>query len=225
MPGIHLGQRHIPVKAAGAYIPGGRYPLIASALMSILTAKVAGVERVVACAPPQQGAGIFPVTLYTMALAGADEIYCVGGVQALGLMAFGIQGVEPVDFLAGPGNAYVAEAKRQLFGQVGIDLLAGPTEILIIIDDTADPQLVAADLLGQAEHGLTSPAILVSTSRQAAEQVVEHLHQQLEDLPTAETAAGAWQRLGEVIVASDNAEAVALSDEYAPEHLELHTAG
>ena len=223
LPGVFLGQRHVPVAAAGAYIPGGQYPLIASALMSILTAKTAGVERVIACAPPQRGQGIFPETLYAMALAGADEIYCIGGVQALGLMAYGIAGIEPIDMLVGPGNAYVSEAKRQLFGEVGIDLLAGPTEILIIIDESADPALVAADLLGQAEHGSTSPAILISTSEAAAQMVVSQLHHQLEDLATAEVAGGAWSRLGEVIVASDAGEAVALADEYAPEHLEVHT--
>jgi sulfopropanediol 3-dehydrogenase len=224
LPGVFLGQRHIPVAAAGAYVPGGQYPLIASALMSISTAKTAGVERVIACAPPQRGGGIFPESLYAMHLAGADEIYCIGGVQALGLMAYGIDGVEPVDFLVGPGNAYVAEAKRQLFGEVGIDLLAGPTEILIIIDESADAELVAADLLGQAEHGLTSPVILISTSEAAAQNVVNHLHHQLEALPTAETAGGAWTKLGEVILVDSPAEAAAIADEYAPEHLEVHTS-
>ncbi len=167
LPGVVLGQKHIPVSSAGAYIPGGNYPMFMSAQMSVLTAKVAGVKRVIACAPPWEGKGIYPPMLHSMYLAGADDIYCVGGVQALGMMAFGIEGVEPVDFIVGPGNAYVAEAKRQLFGKVGIDLLAGPTEVLIIIDDTADPELAAADLLGQAEHGVTSPAVLISTSRTA----------------------------------------------------------
>ena len=224
LPGVVLGQRHIPVKAAGAYVPGGRYPMLMSAQMSILTAKVAGVERVITCAPPWEGRGIYPPMLVSMALAGADECYCVGGVQALGLMAFGIEGVGPIDFLVGPGNAYVAEAKRQLFGEVGIDLLAGPTEILVIIDDTADPDLVAADLLGQAEHGPTSPAVLISTSRETAELVMEEVKRQLPNLPSADNAGKAWEDLGEVVIADDYAEAVVLSDGYAPEHLEVQTA-
>ncbi|MFQ5856139.1 MAG: histidinol dehydrogenase [Anaerolineae bacterium] len=224
LPGVILGQRHIPVRSAGAYVPGGRYPMLMSAQMSILTAKVAGVERVITCAPPWEGQGIYPAMLWSMHLAGADEIYCVGGVQALGLMAYGIESVEPVDFMVGPGNVYVAEAKRQLFGQVGIDLLAGPTEILVIIDETADPVIVAADLLGQAEHGPISPAILISTSRERAEEVMEEVQRQLLVLPTAENAGKAWERLGEVVIAEDYAEAVALADSYAPEHLEVQTA-
>jgi sulfopropanediol 3-dehydrogenase len=224
LPGVILGQRHIPVKSVGAYVPGGRYPMFMSAQMSVLVAKVAGVERVIACAPPWKGRGIYPPMLWSMHLAGADEIYCVGGVQALAMMAYGMEGVEPVEFIAGPGNQYVDEAKRQLFGQVGIDLLAGPTEVCIIIDETADPQLVAADLLGQAEHGPTSPAVLISTSRPNAEQVMEHIARQLEELPTAENASAAWERLGEVIVAESYAEAVALSDNVAAEHLEVQTA-
>jgi sulfopropanediol 3-dehydrogenase len=224
LPGVMLGHRHIPVKAAGAYVPGGRYPMFMSAQMSVLTAKVAGVERVIACAPPWEGKGIYPQMLWSMHLAGADEIYCVGGVQALGMMAYGIDGVEPVEFLCGPGNKYVDEAKRQLFGTVGIDLLAGPTEVCAIIDETADPEIVAADMLGQAEHGVTSPAVLISTSRENAEQVMAEIGRQLEDLPTAEMAGEAWQRLGEVIIAQDYAEAVALSDAVASEHLEVQTA-
>jgi sulfopropanediol 3-dehydrogenase len=224
LPGIILGQRHIPVRSAGAYVPGGRYPMLMSAQMSVLTAKVAGVERVITCAPPWEGKGIYPPMLWSMHLAGADEIYCVGGVQALGLMAYGIEGVESVDFLVGPGNVYVAEAKRQLFGQVGIDLLAGPTEVLVIIDESADPEIVAADLLGQAEHGPTSPAVLISTSRETAERVMEEIQRQLPQLPTAENAGKAWERLGEVVLAEDYAEAAALADSYAPEHLEVQTA-
>jgi sulfopropanediol 3-dehydrogenase len=224
LPGVVLGQKHIPIQSAGAYVPGGRYPMLMSAQMSVLTAKVAGVERVVACAPPWQGEGIYPPMLWSMALAGADEIYCVGGVQALGMMAFGMEGVEPVDFLAGPGNKYVDEAKRQLFGQVGIDLLAGPTEVCVIIDESADPVIAAADLLGQAEHGVTSPAVLISTSRKNAERVMAEIGRQLEELPTADVAAAAWEGLGEVVLAADDTEAVALADGYASEHLEVHTA-
>lgn len=224
IPGVVLGQKHIPVKSVGAYIPGGRYPMLLSAQMSILTARVAGVERIIACAPPWKGKGIYPAMLWSMHLAGADEIYCVGGVQALGMMAFGIEGVEPVDFVVGPGNVYVAEAKRQLFGQVGIDLLAGPTEILVIIDETADPEIVAADLLGQAEHGPTSPAVLISTSRARAEQVMEEVSRRLQELPTTENAVPAWENRGEVVIAETYAEAVALADYYAPEHLEVQTA-
>ncbi len=224
LPGIVLGQKHVPVHSVGAYVPGGRYPMLMSAQMSILTAKVAGVERVIACAPPWEGKGIHAPMIWSMHLAGADEIYCAGGVQALGMMAYGMAGVEPVDFVVGPGNQYVAEAKRQLFGQVGIDLLAGPTEVLLIIDDTADPRIAAADLLGQAEHGPTSPAVLISTSRKTAELVVEQVHHQLEELPTAENAGPAWENLGEVVLADSKAEAVALADFYAPEHLEVQTA-
>jgi sulfopropanediol 3-dehydrogenase len=223
LPGVFLGQKHIPVSSAGAYIPGGRYPMFMSTQMSVLTAKVAGVKRVVACAPPWEGKGIYPPMLHSMVLAGADEIFCVGGVQALGMMAFGVAGVEPVDFIVGPGNAYVAEAKRQLFGQVGIDLLAGPTEILIIVDETADPELAAADLLGQAEHGVTSPAVLVSTSRDRANQVIEEIERQLIVLKTAATARQAWERLGEIVLVRDYPEAAAVADQYAPEHLEVHT--
>jgi sulfopropanediol 3-dehydrogenase len=224
LPGVVLGQKHIPISSAGAYIPGGNYPMFMSAQMSVLTAKVAGVKRVIACAPPWEGKGIYPPMLHSMYLAGADTIYCVGGVQALGMMAFGIEGVEAVDFIVGPGNAYVAEAKRQLFGKVGIDLLAGPTEVLIIVDDTADPELVAADLLGQAEHGITSPAVLISTSKNSAEQVRVEIERQLSTLRTAATARQAWDRLGEIILVKDSVEAAELADEYAPEHLEVHTA-
>ena len=224
LPGIVLGQRHIPVSAAGAYVPGGRYPMFMSAQMSVSTAKVAGVKRVISAVPPWEGKGIYPPMLWSMALAGADEIYCVGGVQALAMMAYGIVGVKPVDFLVGPGNVYVAEAKRQLFGQVGIDLLAGPTEVLVIIDQTADPKIVAADLLGQAEHGATSPAILISTSREKAELVMEEVQRQLQVLPTAESAAAAWAHLGEVAIAENSAEAVELADGYAVEHVEVQTA-
>ncbi len=225
LAGVTLGHRHIPVKAVGSYSPGGRYPLIASSIMTVAVPKVAGVSRVVACAPPRNGNGIHPPQLYAMAAAGADEIYCIGGVQALAAMAFGVDGLPPVDMLVGAGNAYVAEAKRQLFGQVGIDLLAGPTEILIIADDTADPELVAADLLGQAEHGPTSPAVLLTTSWALAEAVSEAVFTWLRtDWPTAQIAGEAWHRRGEIAVCKDDDELVRVADQYAPEHLEVQTA-
>ena len=223
LPGVFLGQKHIPVASAGAYVPGGKYPMLMSAQMSILTAKVAGVGRVVGCAPPYEANGMYPEMLWSMALAGADEIWCIGGVQGLALMALGDEEYEPVDFLAGPGNMYVAEAKRQLFGKVGIDLLAGPTEILVVVDDTSDPVMAAADLLGQAEHGPTSPAILVSLSDAMARSVMAEVERQLVGLPTREVAAKSWEDFGEVLVVSDRDEAVTVSDEYAPEHLEVQT--
>ncbi|MDR7562565.1 MAG: histidinol dehydrogenase [Armatimonadota bacterium] len=221
-PGVILGHRHIPVASVGCYVPGGRYPLIASALMSIVTAKVAGVERVVACAPPR-GEGIYPATLVAMAVAGADEIYCLGGVQALAAMAYGIPELRPVDMIVGPGNAYVVEAKRQLFGKVGIDLLAGPTEILIIADESADPQVVAADLLGQAEHGPDSPAVLVTTNRDLGMRVLEEVERLIPQLPTQDIVRVSWRDRGEVIWVDSEEEAVAVADEYAPEHLEVQT--
>lgn len=224
LPGVMLGQRLIPVAAVAAYVPGGRYPLVASALMSIVTAKVAGVSRVVACSPPvADGRGIYPATLYAMTSAGADEIYCLGGVQALTAMAYGTETIRPVDMLVGPGNQYVAEAKRQLFGVVGIDLLAGPTEILVIADGTADPEVVAADLLGQSEHGPTSWAMLVTTSRALGEAVIAEVERLLPTLPTREVAAESWAANGQVIVVASDEEAAAVSDEYAPEHLEVQT--
>ena len=223
-PGIVLGQKLIPVDSVGSYVPGGKYPLISATIMSVGTARAAGVGHVIGCAPPQDGEGIFPHTLYGMHACGADEIYSIGGVQALAAMAYGCLGMRPVDLITGPGNAYVAEAKRQLFGLVGIDLLAGPTEILVIADDSADPALVAADLLGQAEHGPDSPAWLVTTSRRLGEAVLVEVDRQLETLPTAETAGTAWRALGEVVVVNSDDEAIEVSDRYAPEHLELMTA-
>lgn len=226
-PGVRLGQRLVPVHSVGAYVPGGRYPLVASALMSIVTAKVAGVERIVTCSPPTPPdttpRGIYPATLYAMFAAGADEIYCIGGVQALGAMAFGTETLPSVDMVVGPGNQYVAEAKRQIFGVVGIDLLAGPTEILVIADDSADPRVVACDLLGQAEHGPTSPAILITTSRALGEAVLRECERQIPSLGTREIVREAWDRNGEVIVVGSDEEAAALADEYAPEHLEVQT--
>lgn len=223
LPGVTLGQRWIPVASVGAYVPGGRYPLIASAYMAIVTAKVAGVSRVVACSPPNRGQGIYPATLYAIHTSGADEIYCIGGVQALGAMAFGADIMPPVDMIVGAGNRYVAEAKRQLFGTVGIDLLAGPTEILVIADETADPSLVAADLLGQAEHDVHSPSIAIITSEVLARQVLEEVERQLQTLPTATVAGEAWRRNGAVIVVDGDEEAAALADAFAPEHLEVQT--
>jgi sulfopropanediol 3-dehydrogenase len=221
LPGVVLGHRHVPVGAVGSYVPGGRYPMLASAFMTVVVPKVAGVAHVTACAPPRAGAGIHPEQLYAMATSGADQVICLGGVQALAALAFGLGGIEPADMLVGAGNAYVAEAKRQLFGQVGIDLLAGPTEILVIADATAEPDLVAADLLGQAEHGPTSPAVLVTTSRELGEQVIAAVERLLVSWPTAAVAGEAWRERGEVVVVDGHAEAIVLADRYAPEHLEV----
>ncbi len=223
LPGVRLGHRHIPVKNVGAYVPGGRYPMVASAHMSIATAKVAGVERVAACTPPLDGL-VPDATVAAMHLAGADEIYVLGGVQALAALALGTETIEPVDFLVGPGNAYVVEAKRRLFGKVGIDLVAGPTEILVVADETADPMIVAADLLGQAEHGPASPAVLVTTSPALAEETLRQIAVQLESLPTAGIAARAWEDYGEVVLADSDDEAVAAADAYGFEHVEIQTA-
>jgi sulfopropanediol 3-dehydrogenase len=223
MPGVVLGHRHVPVNAVGSYSPGGRYPMLGSSIMTIVVPKVAGVQRVAACAPPRQAGGIHPPQLYTMATCGADAIYCLGGVQALAALAFGTHEVQPVDMLVGAGNVYVAEAKRQLFGTVGIDLLAGPTEILIIADETADPELVAADLLGQAEHGPTSPTILVTTSREFARATARAVDHWLASWPTAEVTSRAWRDYGEIVLCEDDEEMVEVSDRYAPEHLEVQT--
>jgi sulfopropanediol 3-dehydrogenase len=225
LPGVMLGQKQIPVNAAGCYAPGGRYPVLASTIMGIVTAKVAGVKHVVAVAPPRRGEnGIYPPMLYAMASSGAAQILHIGGVQALAAIAYGIEGVEPVDIVIGAGNAYVAEAKRQLFGTTGIDLLAGPTEILIIADDSADPRLLAADLLGQAEHGPTSPAILITTSRDVGEATLGEVDRWLEgDWPTKDVAGEAWRNRGEVVICESDEEMIRVSDEYAPEHLEVQT--
>lgn len=224
LPGVILGQRHIPVASVGAYSPGGGYPLIASAVMTVATAKVAGVDRVAAAAPPRGVEGMHPPQLWAMHQSGADEIFCVGGVQALAGLAFGLEESEPVDMIVGPGNAYVAEAKRQLFGRVGIDLLAGPTEIMVLADDTADPEVVACDLLGQAEHGPTSPAILATTSEKLGRAVLAAVDQWLEAWPTAQVAGPAWRDHGTVILCDDDLELARVADEIAPEHLELQVA-
>ena len=223
LPGVVMGHRHVPITASGAYSPGGRYPLIASSIMTVAVPKVAGVDRVVAAAPPRDADGIFLPQLVAMVMSGADQILCIGGVQALAALAFGIEDVEPVDMIVGAGNAYVAEAKRQLFGRVGIDLLAGPTEIMVIADGSADPALVAADLLGQAEHGPDSPAILITTDRAFGEAVLDAVERWLRIWPTAEVTTQAWRDYGEVIVTADREEAVRTADAIAPEHLELQT--
>jgi sulfopropanediol 3-dehydrogenase len=222
LPGVILGHKNIPISRVGCYVPGGRYPMVASAHMSILTAKTAGVDYVVACTPPINGA-LPAATIAAMHLAGADEIYILGGVQALAAMAYGALGIAPVDMIVGPGNAFVAEAKRQLFGLVGIDLLAGPTEVLVIADDTADLEMCATDLLGQAEHGPTSPAVLLTTSRALAEGIQAEIDRQLAALPTADLAGAAWRDYGEIILCDTDEEMVRTADEIASEHVEVLT--
>ncbi|HCZ9269144.1 TPA: histidinol dehydrogenase [Vibrio alginolyticus] len=223
MPGVVLGHKNIPVNSVGCYIPGGKYPLVASAHMSVLTAKVAGVKRVIACAPPFNGQPNVAIVA-AMAMAGADEIYCFGGVQAVGAMALGTETIAPVDMIVGPGNAFVAEAKRQLFGRVGIDLFAGPTETLVIADEKGcDPELAAADLLGQAEHGYNSPAILLTNSETFAKETIKEIERQLTILPTAEVAGKAWADYGQVIVCDSYEEMVEVADDIASEHVQVMT--
>ncbi|MGX9937878.1 histidinol dehydrogenase [Advenella kashmirensis] len=221
-PGVVLGHKHIPMNAVGCYIPGGKYPLLASAHMSVLTAKVAGVKRIVSTAPPYQGAP-HPAIVTAMDMAGADEILVLGGVQAVVAMAVGTPSVAPVDMLVGPGNMFVAEAKRQLYGRVGIDLFAGPTETLVIADDTVDGQLCAVDLLGQAEHGPTSPAILLTTSEKLARDTMAEIERQLKILPTAAIAKKSWEDCGEVIVCDTDEEMLRVADELAFEHVQVMT--
>jgi sulfopropanediol 3-dehydrogenase len=223
LPGVVLGHKNIPVNSVGCYIPGGRYPMVASAHMSVLTAKVAGVPSVSACTPPI-GGQLPAATIAAMALGGADEIYILGGVQAVAAMALGTETMRSVDMLVGPGNAYVAEAKRQLFGRVGIDLLAGPTEVLVVADETADAEMVATDLLGQAEHGPDSPAILITTSERLARETMVEVERQLESLPTADLARLSWRDYGQVILVEDREEAVVEADRVAAEHVEILTA-
>jgi len=222
LPGVILGHKNLPVNSVGCYVPGGKYPMVASAHMSVVTAKVAGVKRIIASAPPHDG-GPSPAIIVAMDLAGADEIYCLGGVQAIAAMALGTESIDPVDMIVGPGNAYVAEAKRQLFGRVGIDLLAGPTETLVIADDSVDGELCAADLLGQAEHGPTSPAILLTDSEQLAGDTLAEVDRQLGILPTAEIAGAAWRDYGQVIVCDSIDEMVQIADEIASEHVQVMT--
>lgn len=222
LPGVFLGHKHLPVNSVGCYVPGGKYPLVASAHMSVVTAKVAGVKRIVACAPPYQGAS-HPAIVTALFLAGADEIYTIGGIQAVGAMALGTESIAAVDMLVGPGNAFVAEAKRQLYGRVGIDLFAGPTETLIIADETCDGEMAATDLLGQAEHGPTSPAILLTNSEKLAHETMAEVERQLETLSTAPIAGQAWRDYGQVIVCDSYAEMVSEADRIASEHVQVMT--
>ena len=222
LPGVRLGHKNIPVASVGCYVPGGRYPMVASAHMSVLTAKVAGVPRVIAATPPLDG--VAPAaTIAAMAMGGADEIYLLGGVQAVAAMALGTGSIAPVDMLVGPGNAYVAEAKRQLFGRVGIDLLAGPTETLIVADDSTDAEMCATDLLGQAEHGPTSPAILLTSSARIAGTIEAEIARQLARLPTAAVAGQAWHDYGQVILCDTDAELLSEADRIASEHVQILT--
>ncbi len=222
LPGVILGQRNIPVARVGCYVPGGHYPMVASAHMSVVTAKAAGVPYLVACTPPIRGE-VPAATIAAIHFGGADEIYLLGGVQALAAMALGLLDIEPVDMLVGPGNAFVAEAKRQLFGRVGIDLLAGPTEVLVIADDSSDAEICATDLLGQAEHGPTSPAVLLTTSETLAQAVEVEIGRQLETLPTADLAGVAWRDYGEIILADGDGDMLRAADEIASEHVEVLT--
>ena len=222
LPGVVLGHKNLPVNSVGCYVPGGKYPLVASAHMSVVTAKVAGVPRVIAAAPPWNGKPSAAIVV-AMDLAGADEIYCLGGVQAVGAMALGTESIQPVDMIVGPGNAYVAEAKRQLFGRVGIDLLAGPTETLVIADDSVDGELCAADLLGQAEHGPNSPAILLTNSQALAAETMREVERQLTVLSTADIAGRAWRDYGQVILCDTLDEMVAVADDIASEHVQVMT--
>ena len=222
LPGVILGHRHIPMNSVGCYVPGGKYPLVASAHMSVVTAKVAGVKRVIAAAPPFNGRPS-PAIVVAMDMAGADEIYCLGGVQAVAAMAIGTETIDAVDMIVGPGNAFVAEAKRQLFGRVGIDLFAGPTETLVIADDSVDGELCAADLLGQAEHGPNSPAILLTNSESLAQATMAEVERQLTVLPTAEVAGQAWRDYGQVILCESYEEMVQVADEIASEHVQVMT--
>lgn len=222
LPGVHLGHRNIPVQSVGCYIPGGKFPMVASAHMSVLTAAVAGVPRIIAATPPFKGEPT-PAVIAAMHMAGAHEIYVMGGIQAIGAMAIGTQTIEPVHMLVGPGNAYVAEAKRQLFGKVGIDLFAGPTETMVIADETADAEMCATDLLGQAEHGYNSPAVLVTNSRKLADETLAEIDRLLKVLPTTETATASWRDYGEVIVCDTYEEMLAVADDIASEHVQVIT--
>ena len=222
LPGVTLGHKNIPVESVGCYIPGGRYPMVASAHMSVLTAKVAGVPRVIACTPPLNGQAP-AATVAAMAMAGADEIYLLGGIQAIAAMGIGTETIKPVDMLVGPGNAFVAEAKRQLYGRVGIDLFAGPTETLVIADDTVDAEICATDLLGQAEHGPTSPAVLLTTSKKIAEGIEAEIERQLKVLPTADIASVAWRDHGQVILCDTDEEMLQVADDIASEHVQVMT--
>ena len=222
LPGVTLGHKNIPVASVGCYVPGGKFPMVASAHMSVVTAKVAGVKRIIACTPPDQGAAP-AATVAAMSFGGADEIYVLGGIQAVAAMAMGTETIDGVDFLVGPGNAFVAEAKRQLYGRVGIDLLAGPTETLIIADDSVDAEMVATDLLGQAEHGYNSPAVLLTTSEKLANDIEDEIQRQLKILPTAETASASWRDYGQIILVDTVEEMVTEGDRLAFEHVQILT--
>ena len=222
LPGVVLGHKNIPVESVGCYVPGGKFPMIASAHMSVITASVAGVKRIIASAPPQNGSP-HPAIVAAMHLGGANEIYCLGGIQAVGAMALGTETIKPAHMLVGPGNAFVAEAKRQLFGTVGIDLFAGPTETMVIADETVDAELCATDLLGQAEHGYNSPAVLVTNSKKLAEDSLSEINRILEILPTAETAKKSWDDYGEVILCDTYDEMLHISNEIASEHVQVMT--
>lgn len=222
LPGVILGHRNLPVNAAGCYVPGGKYPLLASAHMSVITAKVAGVPRIITAAPPFNGKPAHAIVA-AQHMAGADEIYCLGGVQAIGAMAIGTQTLSPVDILVGPGNAFIAEAKRQLYGRVGIDLFAGPTETLVIADDSVDGEICATDLLGQAEHGPDSPAILLTTSERLARETMTQVERLLKILPTTDVASKSWAAFGEIIVADSDAEMLEIANELAFEHVQVMT--
>jgi len=222
LPGVILGHKNIPINSVGCYVPGGKYPMVASAHMSVVTARVAGVKRIIAASPPFEGQPN-PAVIAAMHLAGADEIYCLGGIQAIGAMALGTESIQSIDMLVGPGNAFVAEAKRQLYGRVGIDLFAGPTETLLIADETVDGEMCATDLLGQAEHGPTSPAILLTTSEKLAKDTLKEIDRQLDVLSTAPIARLAWQDHGQVIVCENDAEMLKIADEIASEHVQILT--
>ena len=222
LPGVFLGHKHIPIENVGCYVPGGRYPMVASAHMSVLTAKVAGAKRVIACAPPYNG-GAHPATIAAMHFAGADEIYLIGGVQAIGAMGIGTEKIEPVNMIVGPGNSYVAEAKKQMFGEIGIDLIAGPTETLVIADDTSDGEICATDLLGQAEHGPTSPAILITDSEKLAEDTLSEIDRLLDILPTANITKGSWENFGEIILCEDQEDMLIEANKLAYEHVQVMT--
>ena len=221
-PGVILGHKNIPVQSVGCYVPGGKFPMVASAHMSVLTASVAGVPRIIASAPPMDGRP-HPAIVAAMHLGGAHEIYCMGGIQAVGAMALGTESIDPVHMLVGPGNAFVAEAKRQLFGRVGIDLFAGPTETMVIADETVDAEMCATDLLGQAEHGYNSPAVLVTNSRKLAEETMAEIDRLLAILPTAETAAASWRDYGEVVLCDGYDEMLSVADDIASEHVQVMT--
>ena len=222
LPGVFLGHKHIPIENVGCYVPGGRYPMVASAHMSVLTAKVAGAKRVIACAPPYNG-GAHPATIAAMHFAGADEIYLIGGVQAIGAMGIGTEKIEPVNMIVGPGNSYVAEAKKQMFGEIGIDLIAGPTETLVIADDTSDGEICATDLLGQAEHGPTSPAILITDSEKLAKDTLSEIDRLLDILPTANITKGSWENFGEIILCEDQEDMLIEANKLAYEHVQVMT--